>query len=137
MVLIATAGLAAASAFVAYTGAADRWATGLEDRPPASWGDGGTGGITDLRADGTSIEVLVTREGDVHAYALEDDLTVEAFDPSGALVFRAAGTAALPSGDNAYAFSFTWDPEPGVYIVRATLGPRDASPGIVEITVLV
>ncbi|MEK6851514.1 MAG: hypothetical protein AABY30_03135, partial [Candidatus Thermoplasmatota archaeon] len=98
-----------------------------QTRPRTHW-------IANLTADGSSIDVLVVRGDDLLAYVIEDVLMVEAFGRDGTALFAAREKVSLPSGGSTQAFTFTWSPDPGTYVVRASLAGTGES---VEIVVTV
>jgi len=98
-----------------------------QTRPQTHW-------IADLNADAQTIAVLVVRGDDLLTYVIEDTLLVEAFGPDGTAVFAAREKVYLPSGGSTQSFTFTWAPEPGTYVVRASLAGTGES---VEIVVTV
>lgn len=103
---------------------------GEETRAQTHW-------IGELSADGSTISVTVIRGKDLLTYVVEDTLTVEAHDAQGQLTFRTRDKVYLPSGGSSQSFTFSWQPDPGTYLVRATLGPSDAPNDVVEIHVTV
>jgi len=96
-------------------------------RPQTHW-------IADLSADASAITVLVVRGDDMLTVVIEDTLLVEAYAADGTAVFAAREKVYLPSGGDTQSFTFEWSPEPGSYVVRASL---ETTGNVVEILVLV
>jgi hypothetical protein len=98
-----------------------------QTRPRTHW-------VANLTADAQTIAVLVVRGDDLLTYVIEDTLLVEAFGRDGTAVFAAREKVYLPSGGSTQSFTSAWAPEPGTYVVRASLAGTGES---VEIVVTV
>ncbi len=98
-----------------------------QTRPRTHW-------IADLQADAQTIAVLVVRGDDMLTVVIEDTLVVEAYGADGTAVFAAREKVYLPGGGSTQSFTFSWSPEPGTYVVRASLAGTGE---VVEILVTV